>query len=305
MKRQRLFTPGPTAVPESVLLEMAQPIVHHRTEEFIAIAAEVFKELKYVFQTDNDVFILASSGTGAMEAAVVNFLSPGDKVVAISAGKFGERWVSLAKTYGLNVTAIEVEWGKKFALSLLRETLEKQPDIKAVLATLCETSTGTHFDVAGMGRITSEYPETILIVDAISSLGAVPCKTDEWNLDLVVTGSQKALMLPPGLAFISVSPKAWQMAESSRLPKYYFDLKKYKKVLEKNDFPFTMAVSLVTGLRRSLQLIRQRTLEKVWEEHHRRAEATRKAVTVLGLTLFSEDPSDAVTAIQLPEGLDG
>ncbi len=284
---------------------MAQPMMHHRTDEFIAIASEVFQDLKYVFQTENDVFILAASGTGAMEAAVVNLLSPGDRVIAISAGKFGERWVSLAKTYGAEVTVLKVEWGRRFDTSLLEEALIKAPETRAVLATLCETSTGTHFDVEKMGQIVARHPQTVLVVDAISSLGAVPCQTDRWQLDVVVTGSQKALMLPPGLSFISMSSKAWKLAENSKLPKYYFDLKKYRQVLAKSDFPFTMAVSLVVGLRRSLQLIKEVTLEKIWQEHHRRAEATRRAVAAMGLRLFSEAPSDAVTAVVLPEKVDG
>jgi len=305
MKRHRLFTPGPTSVPESVLLQMAQPVIHHRTEEFIAIASEVFHNLKYVFQTKNDVFILASSGTGAMEAAVVNLLSPGDKVIAISAGKFGERWVSLTKAYGCQVKVLEWEWGKSFPVDVLTDALEKEPQTKAVFSTLCETSTGTAFDVEQMGKIVSRYKETVLVVDAVSSLGAVPCKTDEWQLDVVVTGSQKALMLPPGLSFISLSSKAWSLVENSKMPKFYFDLRKYKKVLEKNDFPFTMAVSLVVGLRQSLDLIREKGLEKIWQEHSIRAEATRQALKRMGLKLFSESPSDAVTAVWLPEGIDG
>jgi len=305
MLKKRLFTPGPTSVPEDVLLEMAQPIIHHRTDEFIKIAEEVFKDLKYVFQTENDVFILASSGTGAMEASIVNLFSPGDKIIVIVGGKFGERWFELGKTYGLNVIPLNIAWGKFFNTEEVEKVLKENPDTKGVLCTLCETSTGTHFDIESIGKIVSKLPQTVVIVDTISSLGAIPCYTDKWNLDVVVTGSQKAFMLPPGLAFISVSQKAWSFIEKSKLPKYYFDLKRYKKVLEKNDFPFTMAVSLVIGLKKSLNMLKQITLEKIWQEHHVRAEATRNAFKKLGLKLFSESPSDAVTAILLPEGVDG
>ncbi|MCM8820404.1 MAG: alanine--glyoxylate aminotransferase family protein [Candidatus Omnitrophica bacterium] len=305
MLKKRLFTPGPTSVPEEVLLEMASPIMHHRTDEFIKIAAEVFENLKYIFQTKNDVFIIASSGTGAMEASVVNFLSEGEKIIVISGGKFGERFKEISLAYKLNVIPVELEWGKKLDAKIIKDLLEKNPDVKAVFGTLCETSTGTHFDIKALGEIVSHYEDTILVVDTISSLGAVPCMTDEWKIDIVVTGSQKAFMLPPGLAFISVSEKAWKKAETSNLPKYYFNLKKYKKTLSKNDFPFTIPVSLVVGLRKSLQIIKNAGIEKIWEEHHIRAEATRQAMIHAGLKLLSESPSDAVTSVVLPEGVDG
>ncbi len=305
MLRKRLFTPGPTSVPESVLLEMAQPIIHHRTDEFIAIAAQVFQDLKYVFQTEGDVFVMAASGTGAMEASVVNLLSPGEKMITVSGGKFGERWAEIGQAYGLGTIVLDVPWGKKFEVARLEKALKDNPGVRAVYATLCETSTGTHFDIEAMGKVVAQYPETALVIDTISSLGAVPCRTDQWNLDMVVTGSQKALMLPPGLAFISVSKKAWTLIEQSKLPKYYFNLKKYKKVLEKNDFPFTMAVSLVIGLKKSLELIKGMGIENVWQEHHKRAEATRRGLGKMGLKLFSESPSDGVTAVVLPDGVDG
>lgn len=305
MLKKRLFTPGPTSVPEEVLLEMASPIMHHRTDEFIKIAGEVFENLKYIFQTKNDVFVIASSGTGAMEASVVNFFSEGDKVIVICGGKFGERFKEIGLAYKLNVIPVEVEWGKKFNTEIIKDMLEKNPDVKGVFATLCETSTGTHFDIKTLGEIVSQYLEAILIVDTISSLGAVPCLTDEWKIDVVVTGSQKAFMLPPGLAFISVSEKAWKQAETSNLPKYYFNLKKYKKTLAKNDFPFTIPVSLIVGLRKSLQIIKGIGIENIWKEHHIRAEATRQAMIAAGLKLLSESPSDAVTAVLLPEGVDG
>ncbi|MDD3725607.1 MAG: alanine--glyoxylate aminotransferase family protein [Candidatus Ratteibacteria bacterium] len=305
MLKKRLFTPGPTSVPEEVLLEMASPVMHHRTDEFIKIAGEVFEDLKYVFQTKNDVFIIASSGTGAMEASVVNFLSEGDRVIVISGGKFGERFKDIALAYKLDVIPVELEWGKKMSTDRIKDLLEKNSSVKAVFGTLCETSTGTHFDIKCLGEIVSHYENTLFVVDTISSLGAIPCLTDEWKIDVVVTGSQKAFMLPPGLSFISVSEKAWKKAETSNLPKYYFNLKKYKKTLAKNDFPFTIPVSLVVGLRKSLNIIKTTGIEKIWEEHHLRGEATRQAMVAAGLKLLSESPSDAVTAVVLPEGIDG
>ncbi|MGI6595758.1 MAG: alanine--glyoxylate aminotransferase family protein [Elusimicrobia bacterium] len=305
MLKKRLFTPGPTSVPEEILLEMAAPIMHHRTDEFISVAKEVFENLRYIFQTKNDVFVIASSGTGAMETSITSFLSKGDKVLVISGGKFGERFKEISLAYQLDVISVDLKWGEKLNPDTIKELLEKNPDIKAVFGTLCETSTGTHFDIQTIGEIVSGYEDTIFVVDAISSLGAVPCLTDDWKIDVVITGSQKAFMLPPGLAFMSVSDKAWKKTETSNLPKYYFNLKKYKKTLAKNDFPFTIPVSLVIGLKKSLNIIKTAGIEKIWEEHRIRAEATKQAMVAAGLKLFSEAPSNAVTAVLLPENVEG
>jgi aspartate aminotransferase-like enzyme len=305
MKKHKLFTPGPTSIPEEILLEMAKPIMHHRTEEFLNIAKDVFEGLKYLFQTKNDVLIMASSGTGAMEASIVNLFSKGEKIIVINGGKFGERFVEIGKTYSLNVFEVKVEWGKTLKKEELEKIIEENRDAKGVFVNLCETSTATQFDVKGYGEIVSKYSDMILVVDAISSLGAIPCYMDEWKIDCLITGSQKAFMLPPGLAFISLSEKAWNKTKNSDLPKYYFDLKKYKKTLEKFDFPFTIPVSLIVGLKKSIEIIKEYTLEKIWEEHKKRAEATRKAVISMGLSLLSSSPSDALTAILLPDGVDG
>lgn len=305
MKKARLFTPGPTSVPEEILLEMAKPIIHHRTDEFLEIAKEVFDGLKYLFQTENDVLILASSGTGAMEASISNLFSSGDKIMVICGGKFGERFAEIGQAYGLNVLRVEVEWGKTIEPEKIKKLIEENLDVKGLFATLCETSTATHFDIEGFGKIISKYPDKILIVDAISSLGAIPCYMDKWNIDVLITGSQKAFMLPPGLSFISLSKKAWKFVENSNLPKYYLDLKKYKKAIEKNDFPFTMAVSLIAGLKKSIQIIKNYTIEKIWEEHKKRAKATREAFKEMGLKIFSSSPSDALTAVKLPENVNG
>ncbi|MCS7180749.1 MAG: alanine--glyoxylate aminotransferase family protein, partial [bacterium] len=287
MKKHKLFTPGPTSIPEEVLLEMARPIMHHRTEEFLSIAKEVFEGLKYLFQTKNDVLVIGSSGTGAMEASIVNLFSKGEKIIVINGGKFGERFVEIGKAYGLDVVDVKVEWGKSLSKEELEEIIEKNKDTKGVFANLCETSTATHFDVKGYGEIVSKYPDIVFVVDAISSLGAIPCYMDEWKIDCLITGSQKAFMLPPGLAFISLSQKAWEKTKNSDLPKYYFDLKKYKKTLEKFDFPFTIPVSLIVGLRKSIQIIKEYTLEKIWEEHKKRATATREGILSMGLKLLS------------------
>jgi len=304
--KKRLFTPGPISVPEEVLLEMAKPIIHHRTPEFLKIAEETLKELKGFFQTESDVFILASSGTGAMEAAVVNTLAPGDTALVVSGGKFGERFTELCKVYGCTAVVHEPGWGNPADIGFIEKTLKENPGIKAVFATLVETSTGTAYDIEAIGKIVSQLPGVLLIVDAISGLGAVPCHADAWGIDILVSGSQKALSLPPGLAFLAASPKAWKRIEEIKTPRYYFDLRKYKKAIAKFDFPYTMAVSLVIGLRKSLELIKaEGGLEVLWEKHKKRAEAVRKAATAIGLKIFSKAPSDAVTAIVLPEGIDG
>ena len=305
MKKKRLFTPGPTSVPEEILLEMAKPIMHHRTDEFRAIVKEVSNGLKYIFQTENNVFIIGSSGTGAMETAITNVFSKGNKIAVVCGGKFGERFAEIGSVYGLEILPVEIEWGKTFKAEELEKLLQENPDIKGLCTPLCETSTGTTFDVESYGKVISKFQDVILVVDGVSSLGAIPCYMDRWGIDVLLTGSQKALMLPPGLSFISLSKKAWEKTENSDIPKYYFDLKKYKKAIEKDDFPFTIPVSLVIGLKRSVDMFREYGLENIWSLHSKRAEATRKGIEEMGLELLSEKPSDAVTAIKLPEGIDG
>jgi len=303
--KKRLFTPGPTPVPEDVLLEMARPIIHHRTAEFMKIAGEAEEGLKYLFQTKNPVFILASSGTGAMEAAVSNVLSPGEKALVIKGGKFGERFEEICSSYGIAVVPLDVEWGKAVKPELVEKILTQEKNIKAVFTTLCETSTGVLTNIKSIGRIIQKFSDTLLVVDAVSSLGAISCKTDEWNLDMVITGSQKALMLPPGLSFLSVSEKAWGKIENSKLPKYYLDLKKYRKSLEKSDFPFTPPVSLILALKKSLDSIKEEGIENIIKRHKILAEATRAAVKALGLELLAEKPADSLTAVKVPAGIDG
>jgi len=303
--KKRLFTPGPTPVPEEILLEMARPIIHHRTADFRKINEDVERDLQELFQTKNPVITLASSGTGAMEAAVSNILSPGEKALVIKGGKFGERFGEICSAYGIDVVAIDVEWGKAVEPELVRKILNSEKDIKAVFTTLCETSTGVLTDIRAIGKIVAEFPDTVLVVDAVSSLGAVSCLTDEWKIDVVITGSQKALMLPPGLSFLSISEKAGKKIENSKSRGYYFDLKKYRKSLDKFDFPFTPAVSLILGLKKSLSLIREEGLENVLKRHQILAEATRAAVKALGLELLAEKPANALTAVKVPAGIDG
>lgn len=304
MKKRYLLTPGPVEVPPKVLLAMAQPMIHHRAPDYIPLFREVNEGLKYVFQTKNLVLTFASSGTGAMEASIVNILSPGDKVITVQGGKFGERWTDLAKAYGAVPIVIDVPWGEAVTPEAIEQKLIENPDVKAVYVTLCETCTAVATDVAAIGAIVKKYP-AVLVVDAISALGALPCKTDEWGLDIVVSGSQKALMIPPGLAFCSVSDKAWKLVEQSKMPKYYWSFKSARKNLDKDQTAYTPAISLIVGLKESLSMIKEEGIENVWARHHRLASAMRAGAKALGLELYSKAPSDAVTAINVPAGIDG
>ena len=300
-----LLTPGPTPVPPEALDAMARPMIHHRTPQFQAILKEVEENLKYVFQTKNDVLIFAASGTGAMEGTVVSLLSPGDKAIVVRGGKFGERWGELCAAYGIEFIAIDVKWGKAVDPQEIKKILEKDDKIKAVYVTLCETSTGVATDIKAIADITKDT-QAVLVVDAISALGAVPLKTDEWGIDVVVSGSQKGLMIPPGLAFVSLSKKAMDLVEKSTLPKYYFDFKAHKKSIEKNDTPYTPAVNLIIGLGEALKIIRKDGIDSVIARHKKHAQAVRSAMKALGLELFAPDASsDAVTSVRVPEGVDG
>ncbi len=306
MKRNLILTPGPTQVPPQLCEILGQPIIHHRTPQFQGIMKEVLENLKYVFQTKNDVLILTSSGTGAMESSVANLLSYGDKAITVESGKFGERWTELCRAYGVEAVVIKVEWGKAVSAKDIEETLEANPDTKAVFVTLCETSTGAVADIQAIAGVTQKA-KAVLVVDAISGLGATALKTDEWGVDVVVAGSQKALMLPPGLGFICLSDKAWGLVEQSKSPKYYFDLKKARKAAQKADTPFTPALTIIRALNESLKMIREKGLENLIAHHARLQKATRAAAKALGLELLtSEDISHGVvTAIKVPEGIDG
>lgn len=305
MRKSYLLTPGPTPLPPQVCEAMARPIIHHRTSQFQAVLKEATEGLKYVFQTTNDIFILASSGTGVMEAAVANLLSSGDTALTIQGGKFGERWTELCQAYAVNTEVIDVEWGKAVDIGEIQKRLKANPKIKAVFTTLCETSTGVTNDIEAIGKLIKDTG-AVLVVDAISGLGAIPLPTDAWFCDIVVSGSQKGLMLPPGLGFISVSPKAGKLIEASKSPKYYFDLKKAKKALDKIDTPFTPAISLVIALNESLKMLKEDGLENVFARHRKMADATRAAVKAMGLELFAPTAaSDAVTAVKVPQGIDG
>ncbi len=302
--KQRLFTPGPTPLPEEVRLAQAREIIHHRSEGFAKVFQEVRQGIKYVFQTEEEVLLLTASGTGAMEAVVANLFSSGDRVLVVRGGKFGERWGEIATAFGLEVIPLDIEWGSAVSPDLIREELAKDLRIKAVFTQLVETSTGVVYDIEAIAKVVKET-EAVLIVDAISGLGAESLLTDGWGVDVAVGGSQKALMLPPGLAFASLSPKAWRLIENSDIPRYYWDFKKAKKAQEKNQTPYTPAVSLICALRESLRLLREEGWENILARHAKLAEATRKAVLALGLKIFSKVPSNVLTAIKIPSGIDG
>ena len=304
MRKYRLLSPGPTPVPEKVLLKMADTIIHHRTPQFRAVLKDIDNKMKKVFRTKNPVFIFASSGTGAMEASVVNLLSKGDKALVISGGKFGERFGEICGAYGVEVVSYDVAWGDAADPAAVDTLLKENPDVKAVYSTLCETSTGVVNDIREIGKIVSST-DAALVVDAVSGLSADELKSDEWGVDVVVCGSQKGFMLPPGLAFLSFSPKAEKLAGQSDLPKYYFDLKAAKKSYEKDDTPWTPAVSLVMGLNSVLDMMMEEGPDNILARHARLAHATREAVKAMGLELFSKRPSNAVTAVKVPEGVDG
>ncbi|MBW2183691.1 MAG: alanine--glyoxylate aminotransferase family protein [Deltaproteobacteria bacterium] len=305
-KKYLLFAPGPTPIPPDVLLAMAEPIIHHRAPAYVKVLEEVREGLKYLFQTKNEVLIFASSGTGAMEGAVTNTLCAEDKALVVQSGKFGERWAQLCNAYGVHAKIIHVEWGKAVDPDLIKKALEVEPTIKAVFMQASETSTGVMHPVKEIADIVKNYENTILVVDAITGIGVFDLPTDKWNLDIVVGGSQKALMLPPGLAFAAVSDKAWGLIEKSTLPKYYFNFKKELKGIKNNQSAYTPAVSLVVGLREVLRQIKEEGLENVFSRTDRMARAVRAAMKALGLQLFAPDaPSNALTAVMAPDGIDG
>ena len=296
-----LMIPGPTPVPEKVLLAMAKHPIGHRSGEFSKVIAELTENLKWLHQTKNDVLMLAATGTGAMEAAIINFLSPGDKVLVGNNGKFGERWGKLAKAFGVIVEEITAEWGKpldveEFSTKLAADT---EKSIKAVIITHSETSTGVLNDLEAINKAVKKHGEALIIVDAVTSLGAcnVPC--DEWGLDVVASGSQKGYMLPPGLGFVSVSPKAWSAYKTAKIPRFYLDLGKYKKATDEDSSPFTPPVNLMYGLQASLQMLKAEGLESIFKRHSQATKATREAMKALSLPLLAADQaaSPAITAV--------
>lgn len=299
------MSPGPTPVPEDILLTMAEPMVHHRTPQFIEKVGEAMEGLKYVFQTDHDVLIFTSSGTGAMEGAVSNVLNPNDKALIITNGKFAERWGEIAESFQAKPIYLNVEWGEVCDPQEIAEILQENPDIKAVYTQLTETSAGVVMPIKEMGDVIKKT-DALFVVDAISGLGGQKFYMDKWNVDICVAGSQKGLMLPPGHAYAAVSEKAWKMVEKCKQPHYYFDWLTYKKKLvgDHKD-PFTGSVLHVKGLLKFLEKIKSDGIENRFKRYKVLAEATQNAAKALGLDLFAKEPCDVETAIKIPDTVDG
>ncbi len=306
MMKRYLLAPGPTPVPSEALLAMAMPMIHHRAPDFVPVLESAKRGLQWLYQTGNDVLIICSTGTGGMVGSVNNFFSPGDRALVVNAGNFGERWGKICKAYGLMVEEITIDWGYTVRPEDIEAALRKDPSIKGVFVQASETSTGVYHDIEAIASVVKKFDGTILVVDAISALVAHDLKMDAWGIDVLIGGSQKGLMLPPGLAFVGVSEKAWKFAESSKSPKFYFNFKAERKKLKDNQTNFTSPVSLIIGLNECLRLLQAEGLENAFARHARLAQATREAVKALGLEMYTkESPSNAVTAIEAPAGYDG
>ena len=301
MIKQRLFTPGPTDVPAEVLNEMARPIFHHRTPRFREMLGRVHAGLKKILLTDSDVLTMVGSGTAALESAIACSVPRDKKVLIADGGKFGERWVKVGRRYGLDVDEVKLAWGTALQPATVADKLATG-DYGAVVTVHSETSTATACDLQAIAAIVAET-DAILIADCITSAAALPLKTDEWGVDIVGTGSQKALMLPPGLGFLAVSDKAWKLIDAIDQPSLYLDLKAYRKSAGKDDTPYTAAVSLVRGAEVAFNMINHLGVETVWRHTALLAEATRQAAIALGMEVFSKQPSDSVTAVLLPAGV--
>ena len=305
MIKQLLLAPGPTPVPSRVRLAMAQPMFHHRTPQFSALFGEVRAQLQELFQTEQDVLMLAASGTGAMEAAVNNCFAPGDEVIFVNGGKFGERWGKLSSTFGLKPIEIKVEWGRAVRPEQVEQALAEHPNAKGVLVQASETSTAAVHPIEQLSAITRKT-NALLVVDGITAVGVYPIPMDQWGVDVLITGSQKALMLPPGLALIALSARAWERVGQTKQPRFYFDLPRERTNQAKNTTAWTPAISLVIGLREALTMMQEEGYPNLYARHARLASATRAAGLALGLRLVAPDnPSPAVTGLYTPEGIDG
>jgi len=303
----QLRVPGPTPCPPEVLKAMAWQMVNHRGPEFHQLITDVTADLQKVFQTKNDVLLLTGSGTGGLEAAVVNTFSPGDKVLSVSMGVFGDRWANVTKEFGADVVAMKVEWGKAADPEAIRKTIKDNPGVKAVLVTHNETSTGVTNDLAAISKVVKDAGK-LLIVDAISSLGSINLPVDAWHCDVVITASQKGWMVPPGMAMVSVSPEAWQAHAAAKMPRFYWDFTRAKKNFdEKKENPWTPAISVVYAFSVALKMMLKEGIENVFARHSRVGKMTRDGIKKLGLPLFADPAhaSNTVTAVGIPAGLDG
>jgi len=303
LMKYRLFTPGPTSVPEATLLELAKPVHHHRTAEFRAMFNEIQSTLQYIYQTKSTVYTITGSGTAAAEAGIVSALAPGKKALCVTNGKFAERWAQVCGTFEIEHKDLKLEYGEHATPEQIQSEL-KAVKYDAVIIVHSETSTGTVCDLEGIGKVVRGSGETLLIVDGITSIGALPFNMDGWGVDVAITGSQKALMLPPGLGFVALSDRAWAAVEANKAAKdFYLDLRKYRKSITDGDTPFTPANTLIDALRVSLRMIKDETIQTVWKRTHVTAEAFRRGMKALGFELFSKRPADSVTAVRYPAGV--
>ena len=302
-RKRYLLTPGPTMIPPAVTEARAKQLPHHRTPQFKELIRDIHADLKYLFQTEHDVYSLSASGTGAMEASVASLLSPGDEVIVVDGGKFGARWVKLCKCFGIEAIPITVERGRAVDPEAISDALKRYPRAKAVLTHLTETSTGCTYDLETIGKVVAKS-NALLVVDSISGLGAEPFQPDTWGVDVAVAGSQKGIMLPPGLGFVSLTPRAWDAAKTATGPCFYFDLRRYREGYAEGYHPFTPSIGLYIQLAEAMKMIRNETIEGMWRRHAWLARATRAGVTALGLDLFAEKPSNVLTAVKVPKGIE-
>ncbi|WP_041082286.1 pyridoxal-phosphate-dependent aminotransferase family protein [Thermotoga profunda] len=302
LRKNYIMAPGPTPVPIDILLAGAKETIHHRTPQFLEIIEKTLEEAKYLFQTSNRVYVFVSSGTGAMEAAVTNLVNPGEKAIVVVSGKFGERWKEICQAFGIDVVEIALEWGEAVTPEQIEKAMKENPDAKVIFTTHSETSTGTVMDLKAIAELTRNT-DRVLVTDEVSGLLAEPLKMDEWGVDVVVSGSQKGIMMPPGLGFITLSKKAWALVEQNKCPKYYYDLRYYDKNYPDN--PWTPAVNMIYMLNQSVKMLKEEGIENIWNRHRVLGEATRAAVKALGLELFSKRPGNVCTAVTVPAGVDG
>ncbi len=305
--KKYLLAPGPTPIPPAVSGALAAPIMHHRMPEFAELFKGVLEDLKWLMMTKNDVITLAATASGAMDAAFSNFLWKGAKVITVSAGKFGERWSEIAQAYGMDLARLSVEWGKAVTIEQVDQAFKENPDAVAFFVTASETSTGVAHPIAAIGDyLRKNHPDVLFVVDAVTALGIFEIRTDDWGIDILVGGSQKGLMLPPGLAVMSISPKAWEFNKKSDLPRYYFDLAKEAKSHKKGQTAYTAAVSHIMGLRQTLDMFKAEGLDNIFRRFQAIAHGMRQAGRSMGLTLFAPDsPSPSITSYVAPDGLDG
>ncbi len=304
MKKNYLLSPGPTPVPERILLAMAQPIIHHRTPQFSAVFGAAAEKLKGLFHTKQDVIILSSSGTGAMESAVVNCFNKGEKVISVNGGKFGERWTKIAQAFDLVVDEVKIEWGNAVDPQDIKKRLDADKDIKGILIQATESSTTVKMPIKELAAITKER-DVLLVVDGITGVGVFDIPMDDWGVDILICGSQKAMMMPPGLGFIALSDKAWAKADKVKNSKFYFDLKKERKNLKDKTTAYTPAVSLVNGLLEALTMMEEETYPKIFARHELLAKGVRAGTDALGLKMVTKSPTEAMTGVYLPEAVNG